>query len=70
MNIIPYKDNISSLRHISRKITKPCYFGYYDLKAYDDDDRYHLCNILDFEDRLQNGDDTIDVGVIMVTTKK
>lgn len=61
---IPYKDNISSVRHISHKIKKPCFFGYYDLKAYDDSDRYHLCNILDFEDRLQRGDDTLELGVI------
>ncbi|MBQ4629616.1 MAG: hypothetical protein IJB70_01310 [Clostridia bacterium] len=68
MSIIPYKDNISSLRHISHKITKPCYFGYYDLKAYDDDDRYHLCNIIDFENRLQTADDVMELGVIEIET--
>lgn len=64
MNIIPYKDNISEVRKISYKIDKPCFFGYYDLMAYDVEDKYHLCNIIDFENRLQTGDDFMELGVI------
>ena len=29
-----------------------CFFGYYDLQAYDTSDRYHLCNRSKFIDRL------------------
>ena len=64
MNIIPYKDNISEVRKISYKIDKPCFFGYYDLMAYDVEDKYHLCNIIDFENRLQTGNDFMELGVI------
>ena len=49
---IPYKNNLCPVKIISPKTDKSCFFGYYDLKAYDDSDRYHLCNIADFEDRM------------------
>ena len=61
---IPYKNNLCSVKIISPKTDKSCFFGYYDLKAYDGSDRYHLCNIADFEDRMQGPDDVLQLGVI------
>ena len=61
---IPYKNNLCPVKIISPKTDKSCFFGYYDLKAYDDSDRYHLCNMANFEDRLQTPDDILELGVI------
>jgi len=52
------------LKTISPKTEKSCFFGYYDLKAYDDTDSFHLCNCADFEDRLPTKDDVLEMGVI------
>ena len=61
---VPYKNNLCPVKIISPKKDKSCFFGYYDLKAYDDTDRYHLCNMANFEDRLQTADDVLELGVI------
>ncbi|MDO5477677.1 MAG: hypothetical protein Q4G23_00745, partial [Clostridia bacterium] len=57
--IIPYKNNLCPVKIISPKTDKSCFFGYYDLKAYDETDRYHLCNIAEFEDRLPTDKDVL-----------
>ena len=67
---IPYKENLCPVRIISPETEKSCFFGYYDLKSYDDTDRYHLCNMSDFEDRLQGPDDVLELGVIDLETRK
>jgi len=41
-----------------------CFFGYYDLNAYDPTDRYHLFNRTKFINRLPNEDDVLELGVI------
>ena len=46
-----------TLRIISPKTEKSCFFGYYDLKAYDDTDSFHLCNMAEFEDRVPTSAD-------------
>ena len=60
----PYIENKCSVRIISPKTEKRCFFGYYDLKAYDDSDRYHLCNIVEFENRFPTSSDVMELGVI------
>ena len=64
MKKTPYFDAKAPVRVISPKTDKSCFFGYYDLKAYDDTDSYHLCNIADFEDRLPTDKDVLEMGVI------
>ena len=68
--IIPYKENKGNVRTISPETDKSCFFGYYDLKAYDDTDKYHLCNIADFEDRLPVSTDKLQLGVVDLETRK
>lgn len=63
----PYFDAKAPIRTISPKTDKSCFFGYYDLKAYDDTDNYHLCNIADFEDRLPTDKDVLQMGVIDIS---
>ena len=63
----PYFDAKAPIRTISPKTDKSCFFGYYDLKAYDDTDNYHLCNIADFEDRLPTDKDVLKMGVIDIS---
>ncbi len=41
-----------------------CFFGYYDLQAYDKTDRYHLCNRSKFIDRLPTAEDVLELGYI------
>lgn len=41
-----------------------CFFGYYDLQAYDKTGNYHLCSRVKFIDRLPNKDDVMELGVI------
>lgn len=60
----PYIENKCSVRIISPKTERRCFFGYYDLKAYDDSDRYHLCNIVEFENRFPTSSDVMELGVI------
>lgn len=62
-------DNKEEIRIISPKTEKSCFFGYYDLKAYDDTDRYHLANLCDFEDRLPVAGDIMELGVIDIETR-
>ena len=64
MERIPYFDAKAPVRVISPKTDKSCFFGYYDLQAYDETDSYHLCNIADFEDRLPTEKDVLEMGVI------
>ena len=63
----PYFDAKAPIRTISPKTDKSCFFGYYDLKAYDDTDNYHLCNIAGFEDRLPTDKDVLEMGVIDIS---
>ncbi len=41
-----------------------CFFGYYDLNAYDKEGRYHLCTRTKFIDRLPEKEDVLELGVI------
>jgi len=41
-----------------------CFFGYYDLQAYDKGDRFHLCSRASFLDRLPEPEDSLELGVI------
>lgn len=65
----PYFDLIGEIRTISPKTDKSCFFGYYDLKAYDDTDQYHLCNCAEFEDRIPEPDDILELGVVDIETR-
>lgn len=53
-----------TLRIISPKTEKSCFFGYYDLKAYDDTDSFHLCNMAEFEDRVPTSADILTLGIV------
>jgi len=66
-NNIPVTYINGSLRVISPKTEKSCFFGYYDLKAYDDTDSFHLCNMADFEDRIPTAKDVLTLGVVDLT---
>ncbi len=64
MKKTPYFDNIAEVKTVSPKTDKSCFFGYYDLMAYDESDSFHLCNISEFEDRLNTKNDALTLGVI------
>jgi hypothetical protein len=40
------------------------FFGYYDLQPFDSTGRYHLCNRVAFDDRLQTPEDVCELGMI------
>lgn len=44
------------------------FFGYYDLRAYSADDRYHLFHKVRFRDRLPEKEDTAELGYIDLET--
>lgn len=45
-----------------------CFFGYYDLRAYDATDQYHLCNRAGFIDRIPGSSDRLALGYIRLET--
>lgn len=47
---------------------KQCFFGYYDLNAYDISDQFHLCNSSGFIDRLPKKEDKLELGYIRLQT--
>lgn len=46
------------------------FFGYYDLQPYNSDETLHLTHKTDFRNRLQNRNDTAEIGFIDVKTSK
>jgi hypothetical protein len=52
---------------ITRRLSKSkehCFFGYYDVPAFSQDDTYHLCHKVSFWDRIPEADDLAVIGVI------
>lgn len=63
------KDSKVDVRRISPK-EGHYFFGYYDLKAYSKDGKHHLCNKVDFIDRMPTEDDVLKLGVIDLETNE
>ena len=59
-----------TLKIISPETEKSCFFGYYDLKGYDDTDSFHLCNMADFEDRIPTPSDALTLGVVDISERR
>ena len=43
------------------------FFGYYDLQPWSGDGRYHLCNRVDFRDRMQAATDRAELGMVRMS---
>ena len=46
------------------------FFGYYDLPAFDQSEKYHLTHKTSFMNRLQTKGDTADIGLIEIESGK
>lgn len=57
------KDNIAEVKIISPK-EEQCFFGYYDLNAYDSTGEKHLCHRVKFIDRIPGKEDVAELGII------
>lgn len=54
-----------------RRISEPgrhTFFGYYDVRAFSADDRFHLCHRVGFYDRMPTRDDAAEIGLIDLGT--
>lgn len=47
-----------------------CFFGYYDIPAFSKDGKYHLCNKVNFYDKIPEKDDIMEIGIINISTKE
>ncbi|MCL1794056.1 MAG: hypothetical protein FWG34_09315 [Oscillospiraceae bacterium] len=61
-------DEIVHVRRISPNDGRHYYYGYYDNPAFNEDGTKHLCNRTDFWDRLPDGDDTCELGIIDIAS--
>ena len=61
------KDAICDVKVISPQ-NDNCFFGYYDLNAYDSTGDKHLCCKTDFIDRIPQKDDILELGVLCNNT--
>ena len=57
------KENIVDVKVIS-PIEEQCFFGYYDLNAYDSTGTKHLCHRTKFIDRIPTSEDAVELGIL------
>ncbi|OGV69869.1 MAG: hypothetical protein A3K19_19175 [Lentisphaerae bacterium RIFOXYB12_FULL_65_16] len=57
------KDQLLPFERITREPGHH-FFGYYDIQPFSGDGRFHLCNRVPFMDRLQDGNDRAELGMV------
>lgn len=57
------KDNLMDVKIIS-PVEEQCFFGYYDLNAYDSTGTKHLCHRVNFIDRIPGERDVAELGLV------
>jgi hypothetical protein len=62
--------NKNVITHRLTEAPEHCFFGYYDIPAFSQDGRYHLCHKVSFWDRLPEKQDVAKIGMIDLNTKE
>lgn len=61
--MIGIKENAVNVKMISPE-NEQCFFGYYDLNAYDSTGTKHLCHRVKFIDRIPRAGDIVELGIV------
>ncbi len=67
--MLPIKNEKVKARRITG-FPQHCFFGYYDVPAFSQDGKYHLCHRVSFWDRIPEAGETAQIGMIELATKE